>query len=115
MSNNLTNFSFKAQLLHLQRSKLIGIAIKIRYLLYSSTSLQAKKKSNIPIAYEAEVVEHNAPGGKMDQFSIGLGNIILNSYRINFKYKFINKCTIAQLFFFCLRFLKYYDISILIN
>lgn len=28
------------------------------------------------IAYEAEVLERNGPGGKMDQFSIALGNII---------------------------------------
>lgn len=26
-------------------------------------------------AYEAEVVEHNSPGGKMDQFTISMGNI----------------------------------------
>ncbi len=28
------------------------------------------------LAYEAEVVEHNSPGGKMDQYSIAIGNII---------------------------------------
>lgn len=28
------------------------------------------------IAYEAEVLEHNSPGGKMDQFTIAIGNII---------------------------------------
>ncbi len=28
------------------------------------------------LAYEAEVVEQKSPGGKMDQYSIGLGNII---------------------------------------
>lgn len=28
------------------------------------------------IAYEAEVIEHNSPGGKMDQFTIALGDII---------------------------------------
>jgi galactokinase len=28
------------------------------------------------IAYEAEVVEQGAPGGKMDQYSIGVGNIV---------------------------------------
>lgn len=28
------------------------------------------------IAYEAEVVEHNSPGGKMDQYSIAIGDII---------------------------------------
>ena len=28
------------------------------------------------LAYEAEVLEHNSPGGKMDQFTIAIGNII---------------------------------------
>ncbi|SFW65428.1 galactokinase [Sinomicrobium oceani] len=28
------------------------------------------------IAYEAEVTEHGEPGGKMDQYSIGVGNIV---------------------------------------
>lgn len=28
------------------------------------------------LAYEAEVLEHNSPGGKMDQFTIAMGNII---------------------------------------
>ena len=28
------------------------------------------------IAYQSEVIEHNAPGGKMDQYSIALGGII---------------------------------------
>ncbi|MBC9795048.1 mevalonate kinase family protein [Sinomicrobium weinanense] len=28
------------------------------------------------IAYEAEVLEHGEPGGKMDQYSIGVGNVV---------------------------------------
>ncbi len=28
------------------------------------------------LAYEAEVLEHNSPGGKMDQYTIGIGNIV---------------------------------------
>ncbi len=28
------------------------------------------------LAYEAEVLEHNSPGGKMDQYSIGIGNMV---------------------------------------
>jgi galactokinase len=28
------------------------------------------------LAYEAEVVEHNSPGGKMDQYTIAIGNIL---------------------------------------
>ena len=43
------------------------------------------------IAYQAEVVEHNAPGGKMDQFSIGLGNIIYLETGENFSYKVVEK------------------------
>ncbi|WP_439130979.1 mevalonate kinase family protein [Polaribacter sp.] len=38
------------------------------------TLLTPEKVSQI--AFEAEVLEFNAPGGKMDQYSIGLGNII---------------------------------------
>ena len=43
------------------------------------------------IAFEAEVLEHNAPGGKMDQFSIGLGNIIYLETGEKFSYKLIKK------------------------
>ncbi|MHB0754212.1 mevalonate kinase family protein [Polaribacter sp. M15] len=39
------------------------------------------------IAFEAEVLEFNAPGGKMDQYSIGLGNIIYLETGNNFSYK----------------------------
>lgn len=28
------------------------------------------------LAYEAEVIEHNSPGGKMDQYTIAIGNIL---------------------------------------
>ena len=42
------------------------------------------------IAYEAEVLERNGPGGKMDQYSIALGNIIYletdeSAYHITFQ------------------------------
>lgn len=53
------------------------------------TLLQAEKISQI--AYEAEVLEHRAPGGKMDQFSIGLGNIIYLETGDDFSYKVIKK------------------------
>ena len=43
------------------------------------------------IAFEAEVLEHNAPGGKMDQFSIGLGNIIYLETGEKFTYQSIKK------------------------
>lgn len=39
------------------------------------------------IAYEAEVLEFNAPGGKMDQYSIGLGNIIYLETGEKFSYQ----------------------------
>ena len=41
------------------------------------------------LAYEAEVVEHNSPGGKMDQFTISLGDIIYIDTNRNFSYKTI--------------------------
>jgi galactokinase len=39
------------------------------------------------ISYESEVLEFNAPGGKMDQYSIGLGNIIYLETGDNFSYQ----------------------------
>lgn len=39
------------------------------------------------LAYEAEVLELNAPGGKMDQYSIGLGNIIYLETGDQFSYQ----------------------------
>lgn len=41
------------------------------------------------LAYEAEVVEHNSPGGKMDQFTISLGDIIYIDTSRDFSYKTI--------------------------
>ncbi len=43
------------------------------------------------IAYEAEVVEQGSPGGKMDQYSIGLGGIIYLETGDNFSYELIHK------------------------
>jgi galactokinase len=39
------------------------------------------------IAYEAEVIEQNSSGGKMDQYSIGLGNIIYLETGDDFSYE----------------------------
>lgn len=39
------------------------------------------------LAFEAEVLEFNNPGGKMDQYSIGLGNIIYLETGDNFYFK----------------------------
>ncbi len=41
------------------------------------------------VAYEAEVLEHNSPGGKMDQYSIGIGNIIFIETGDHFSYQII--------------------------
>jgi len=41
------------------------------------------------LAYEAEVIEHNAPGGKMDQYSIGIGNIVFIETGDYFSYEII--------------------------
>jgi galactokinase len=42
------------------------------------------------IAYEAEVVEQNFSGGKMDQYSIGLGNVIFLETGDDFSYERID-------------------------
>lgn len=42
------------------------------------------------IAYEAEVLEQGSPGGKMDQYSIGLGNILYLETGDNLEYELIN-------------------------
>ncbi|MEP1490183.1 MAG: galactokinase family protein [Algibacter sp.] len=42
------------------------------------------------IAFEAEVLEQGAPGGKMDQYSIGLGNIVYLETGDDFSYDVIN-------------------------
>jgi len=43
------------------------------------------------VAYEAEVLEHNSPGGKMDQYTIGIGNIIFIETGDHFNYQLIGK------------------------
>ena len=42
------------------------------------------------IAFEAEVLEHGNPGGKMDQFSIGLGNVLYMETGKHFSYEKIH-------------------------
>ena len=42
------------------------------------------------LAYEAEVVAQEAPGGKMDHYSIGLGNILYLETGNDFSYEIIN-------------------------
>ena len=41
------------------------------------------------LAYEAEVIEHNSPGGKMDQYAISLGNIVFLNTAKDLSYKTI--------------------------
>merc|ERR1712119_65778 len=55
-SRDLIRLSFNAQLSHPQSRRLSGIAIKIKYLLYSSTSLHFQKECSLPIAYEAAAI-----------------------------------------------------------
>ncbi|SDS17330.1 galactokinase [Polaribacter sp. KT25b] len=43
------------------------------------------------LAHEAEVLEFNAPGGKMDHYSIGLGNIIYLETGNHFSYQVLQK------------------------
>lgn len=49
----------------------------IRFLLKAfGSSYQISNELIAQMAYEAEVLEHNSPGGKMDQYTIAIGNII---------------------------------------
>lgn len=60
----------------------------IHFLLVAYGSTQEINGSFIArLAYEAEVLEHQSPGGKMDQYTIALGNIIYIDTGENFSYK----------------------------
>jgi len=41
------------------------------------------------LAYEAEVLEHHSPGGKMDQYTIGIGNVVFIETGDYFNYELI--------------------------
>lgn len=41
------------------------------------------------LAYQAEVIEHNSPGGKMDQYTISIGNIVYINTSHDFSFKTI--------------------------
>jgi len=41
------------------------------------------------VAYESEVLEHNSPGGKMDQYTISIGNIVFIETGEQFNYQLI--------------------------
>lgn len=43
------------------------------------------------LSYESEVLEQKAPGGKMDQYSIGLGNIVFIETGADFSFEVINQ------------------------
>ncbi len=43
------------------------------------------------MAYEAEVLEHHSPGGKMDQYTIGIGNIVFIETGNRFNYELIGE------------------------
>lgn len=62
----------------------------IRFLLKAFGCNQEVTKELVSqIAYEAEVLEHSSSGGRMDQFSIGLGNIIYLETDAKSKFKTI--------------------------
>lgn len=62
----------------------------IRFLLQAFGCNQKITKELVAkIAYEAEVLEHVSSGGRMDQFSIGLGNIIYLETDANSNFKTI--------------------------
>ncbi|MEC7771786.1 MAG: galactokinase family protein [Bacteroidota bacterium] len=64
----------------------------IRFLLYAfGCNRQITKELISRIAYEAEVAYHGSPGGKMDQYSIGLGNIIYLETGDRLNYESFNK------------------------
>jgi len=43
------------------------------------------------LAYEAEVLEHHSPGGKMDQYTIGIGNMVFIETGNRFNYELIGE------------------------
>lgn len=62
----------------------------IRFLLKAfGSNMELTSEQISEIAYQAEVVEQGAPGGRMDQFSIGLGGIIYLETDDNFKYEVV--------------------------
>lgn len=64
----------------------------IKFLLEAFGPANMATSENVSqIAYEAEVLEHGAPGGRMDQFTIGLGNIIYLESGADFLYELIHK------------------------
>lgn len=55
------------------------------------TSTPMNQEKIAQIAYEAEVLERHGPGGKMDQYSIALGNILYLETGIDTRYKSFKK------------------------
>lgn len=51
------------------------------------TKKQLQPEFIAQLAYEAEVLEHNFPGGKMDQYTIGIGRLIFLNTGADFNYE----------------------------
>ena len=63
------------------------VVVWVRFLLETfGCSYQITDELIAKIAYEAEVLEHNSPGGKMDQYTIAIGDIIFLQTNENTKY-----------------------------
>ncbi len=53
------------------------------------TEKQLNSEFIAQLAYEAEVLEHNSPGGKMDQYTIGIGHLIFLETGVSFNFEII--------------------------
>lgn len=63
------------------------VVVWVRFLLETfGCSYQITDELIAKIAYEAEVLEHNSPGGKMDQYTIAIGDIIFLQTNENTRY-----------------------------
>lgn len=63
----------------------------IQFLLITFDNELVKSKEMIAkLAYEAEVLEVNSPGGNMDQISIAIGGIVLIDTKMDLSYKNLN-------------------------
>ena len=67
------------------------VVVWVRFLLETfGCSFKITNELIAKIAYESEVLEQNSPGGKMDQYTIALGDIIFLQTNENTKYRKID-------------------------
>ena len=68
------------------------VVVWVHFLLKAfGTKKQLQPDFIAQLAYEAEVLEHSSPGGKMDQYTIGIGHVIFLKTGADFKYEIIGK------------------------